>query len=179
VTQAGEGCEDARNRWLDLGTLPEAPGERSSGRLACISAAKTIPVRSRSLVGKAGFWPFPASTMSDASSCSCAGSGTTPARARWYSGRSQRTRPRFSSAARSAFKLTSLARIACLVWSQNGTDGGSFGNQITLGNVQFAHSAGALAQTGLLITEDRNSRQEPDCHRLAAPTRHHCCRNRG
>lgn len=52
-------------------------------------------------------------------------------------------------------------REACVVVATNGT------NQVTLGNVQFSHSAGALAQTGLLITEDRNCPSKRSIIRVA------------
>jgi hypothetical protein len=45
---------------------------------------------------------------------------------------------------------SSTLREACLVVSTIGN------NQVVLGSVQFSHSSGALVQTGLLVTEERN-----------------------
>jgi len=56
---------------------------------------------------------------------------------------------------------TASLREACLVVATNGT------NQVTLANVQFAHSVGALAQTGLLITEERNCPSKRSIIRVA------------
>ena len=56
---------------------------------------------------------------------------------------------------------SSTLREACLVVSTIGN------NQVTLGSVQFAHSSGAIAQTGLTITEDRNCPSKRSIIRVA------------